>query len=535
MRKKLVPRRLLTTLLALAMLVQSIGANAGYATIATNGNQKINIQVKVANENNAPIKGAEVTLKAHDFNIFAKTQNLSLTASTNGEGVATFKISSTYDRIRGIRVIGKGISEISKSLDDFIGLTKTKRTYSYKAAAIKHSVKFYNADGLLYDVQYVKDGEAAVEPKIPEYTGDSIYRMEFSGWDKDFSKVTEDMDVKAEYTIGIAINRNYMAYIEAPEGSSLDRAIPASNDAVIYSDYFIDRDHEEQDGIIATVNNVEYTLESLVKFRTHTMNKTMKSIGMFLYQEGNDYVYGWVNKKTGLGYKTLLSDVDFYKVVRPLKNGSVINGTSWGKIYGKSKNWTTFYTVRYFDAAGNVIDTQEVDEINKAIAPKNVTYNGDSDYTMKFVGWEQTYNNLEGTFDNRPIYEKGKRNCWYRLFVKKPAELGGHIGITHNNPLYCNPFGYNDEYVEGEDGYVMMSDGAKISVESGMNLTETKICINKSQVGCYDEIVDGIHYICVEGGNGVVYKMDLSSVNWNRVSNKNGQIWGEGIWVKVTQ
>ena len=62
-------------------------------------------------------------------------------------------------------------------------------------AQVYHSVTFVDCDGTVLSAQSVAHGSAAIEPTAPEREG-----YAFIGWDKDFSNVTEDMTVTAQYS-----------------------------------------------------------------------------------------------------------------------------------------------------------------------------------------------------------------------------------------------------------------------------------------------------------------------------------------------
>lgn len=69
-----------------------------------------------------------------------------------------------------------------------------------------YTVRFVDWDGTLLSEQEVNEGEAASAPAAPTRIG-----YEFTGWDKDFSSVTEDMTVTATYTaIRYTLTINYV-------------------------------------------------------------------------------------------------------------------------------------------------------------------------------------------------------------------------------------------------------------------------------------------------------------------------------------
>ncbi len=78
-------------------------------------------------------------------------------------------------------------------VDDFGGKSTVLTVNVYYV--VKHTVTFVGMDGTTIETQSVKDGEAAIAPNAPEVEG-----YTFTGWDKAFDAVTEDMTVTAQYT-----------------------------------------------------------------------------------------------------------------------------------------------------------------------------------------------------------------------------------------------------------------------------------------------------------------------------------------------
>ena len=141
-------------------------------------------------------------------------------------------------------------------------------------AQVYHSVTFVDYDGTVLSAQSVAHGSAAIEPTAPEREG-----YAFIGWDKDFSNVTEDMTVTAQYSansysITYTINgeeyavRNYEygAAVSAPEytvpeghtfsGWDIPETMPAENlvlDAVLTVNSY---------SITYTINGEEYTAQT---------------------------------------------------------------------------------------------------------------------------------------------------------------------------------------------------------------------------------------------------------------------------------
>ena len=141
-------------------------------------------------------------------------------------------------------------------------------------AQVYHSVTFVDYDGTVLSTQSVAHGSAAIEPTAPEREG-----YAFIGWDKDFSNVTEDMTVTAQYSansysITYTINGEeytaqtyeFGAVVSAPEytvpeghtfsGWDIPETMPAENlvlDAALTVNSY---------SITYTINGEEYTAQT---------------------------------------------------------------------------------------------------------------------------------------------------------------------------------------------------------------------------------------------------------------------------------
>ena len=141
-------------------------------------------------------------------------------------------------------------------------------------AQVYHSVTFVDYDSTVLSAQSVAHGSAAIEPTAPEREG-----YAFIGWDKDFSNVTEDMTVTAQYSansysITYTINGEeytaqtyeFGAVVSAPEytvpeghtfsGWNIPETMPAENlvlDAALTVNSY---------SITYTINGEEYTAQT---------------------------------------------------------------------------------------------------------------------------------------------------------------------------------------------------------------------------------------------------------------------------------
>ena len=141
-------------------------------------------------------------------------------------------------------------------------------------AQVYHSVTFVDYDGTVLSAQSVAHGSAAIAPTAPEREG-----YAFIGWDKDFSNVTEDMTITAQYSansysITYTINGEeytaqtyeFGAVVSAPEytvpeghtfsGWDIPETMPAENlvlDAALTVNSY---------SITYTINGEEYTAQT---------------------------------------------------------------------------------------------------------------------------------------------------------------------------------------------------------------------------------------------------------------------------------
>lgn len=69
----------------------------------------------------------------------------------------------------------------------------------FKMTLNKYKVTFMN-DGVVYNEQEVEYGKSAIAPTNPTKPATKQYTYEFTGWDQDFSNITDDLTVNATYS-----------------------------------------------------------------------------------------------------------------------------------------------------------------------------------------------------------------------------------------------------------------------------------------------------------------------------------------------
>ena len=108
-----------------------------------------------------------------------------------------------------------------------------------------YSVVFVNYDNSIITSQIVKEGDAATAPVAPRNrTG-----YTFSGWDKDFSNVTSDLTVKAQYKINtytvtfVDDNGKIIKTQKVPYGSSATAPEPPIKEGLVFYGWNKEFDH----------------------------------------------------------------------------------------------------------------------------------------------------------------------------------------------------------------------------------------------------------------------------------------------------
>ena len=93
-------------------------------------------------------------------------------------------------------------------------------TASDEPVMVYYTVEFKNYDGSVIATQTVAEGEAATPPPImPERESDAQYTYTFSGWDTDFSSVTDNLVITALYDK--TLNKYTVTFVDA-DGKVLD-------------------------------------------------------------------------------------------------------------------------------------------------------------------------------------------------------------------------------------------------------------------------------------------------------------------------
>ena len=124
---------------------------------------------------------------------------------------------------------------IRDTMGYFPGYVATPSTQNYANTAVlpqstevsntaylpSYTVTFKDYDGTVIDTQSVKLGESAVAPVAPVRPADGYYTYTFAGWNKDFSNITGNLTITAQYD-ETAIDHDTSGYLELKVSGGTD-------------------------------------------------------------------------------------------------------------------------------------------------------------------------------------------------------------------------------------------------------------------------------------------------------------------------
>jgi len=328
---------------------------------------------------------------------------------------------------------------------DFLEITSdltVKAVYEKK----EYTVKFIDWDESEISSQVVKYQEAAKAPSDPTREG-----YTFTGWDKDFSSITADLNVHAQYTIitytvifldkdgkqiGDAQTVEWGSAAEAPDAPAVegyhftgwdkkfdnvksDLTVKAQYAINVYTVTFVDKDgnqigdaQEIEHGQYATAPTAP-TVEGYhfagwdKKFDNVTSDLTVKAqyaintyTVIFV-----DYDYKEIKTETVEHGKAATAPSD------PTREGYTFKG--WDKDYSnvtedltvRAQYAINVYTVTFLDKDGNTLKTEKVEWGNAATAPEAPVVEG-----WTFAGWDKAFNvvksdlTVQATYTQNPVY-----------------------------------------------------------------------------------------------------------------------------------
>ncbi len=207
-------------------------------------------------------------------------------------------------------------------------------------AVTYYTVKFYNAEGMTISVQSVEKGKSAVAPAAPEKKADEEYIYTFYDWDKIFTVVYSNLDVHPQYT-----KKKVMYTVNLNYGEGTTGTMPGSV-TLGYND----------------------KLKDVLPYENFSNGKMLFG--------------GWYMGDKLVGEET-------YADLKPET---------------LTAKWVSQFTVKFYDANGEVIKTQSVKKGQSATAPTSPKKSADKENTYTFNKWSVSYKNVTSDLDVYPEY-----------------------------------------------------------------------------------------------------------------------------------
>ncbi|MBR3487090.1 MAG: InlB B-repeat-containing protein [Clostridia bacterium] len=335
---------------------------------------------------------------------------------------------------------------VNKNGMDLMGVTGTVPTnsrvvlFSLSApepdpSAPRYTVTFVDWDGTVLKTEEVREGYAAHAPADPVREG---YR--FTGWDVDFSNVTSDLTVTAQYEVYVEPVYEWVPTDTIVPGEEYLIGLVYDGTTYLMVNYAPDFSNHYYTSIDATyygytapaqivngkVVGVSGNATDLVncawKFSSTSGGTIQSAYSDYyylvtwssasyndLYPNNTNTSYFWTfNASQHTLYRTIdgvnryagyvsVENVDHMQVTSDIPASSV---QLFVKQEAENPEQPTYYTVTFVDWDGTEISTQEVEQGNAATAPADPIREG---YT--FTGWDVAFNNVQSDLTVTAQYE----------------------------------------------------------------------------------------------------------------------------------
>jgi uncharacterized repeat protein (TIGR02543 family) len=310
----------------------SCGTVTRSATIIVTEVQEYNVTVQINPANSGTVSGE---------GMYAENDTVTLTATANN----------------GYHFTGWSEDDNTVSTEPTYSFTmgNADRTLTANFAVNTYTVTFQDYDGTVLATDTVEEGSAATAPEDPERSG-----FIFTGWDVDFSNVTSDLIVTAQYV---------------EESSSLTDAAKVAIDKAALSIGFADGDSAS-----AVTEDITLTVTGAVYGSAITWQSSNTDI---------IGITGNVTRPTGENSNVTVTATISY------------NEDSDTKAFNLTvlKLDPVTYTVTFKDYDGTVLKTETVEEGHAATAPADPERSG-----FTFTGWDVDFSNVTSDLTVTALY-----------------------------------------------------------------------------------------------------------------------------------
>ncbi len=294
-------------------------------------------------------------------------------------------------------------------------------TATYTQSVNSYTVTFKDWDGTVLSEQVVEYGYSAVAPEAPTREGDEHRTYTFKAWDAEFTSITGDLTVTAQYDV---VYTKYTVTFKDFDGTVL------STQQVDYSKAATAPEDPEREGYLFTGWDADFSNIS----GELTVNATYAEDIVYLRGDFNDWgindamtateTDGVVSVVLNLAagkYTFKINRVnDWYSNAGTIEDTTLATSENgWGMSASESANCTlkasggyyefrfnkdtaylevlksdSFHTVTFVNWDASVIEKQVVASGSAAEAPEAPTREGDAQYSYTFNGWDVDFSNV---------------------------------------------------------------------------------------------------------------------------------------------
>ncbi len=326
-----------------------------------------------------------------------------------------------------------------------------------------YTVKFYNATGEVLDTQSVKYQGSAIQPQAPSKASTEQYDYTFTGWDKEFANVVQNLDIYPQYsqtlrsytvtydyqgatTVGIASNVvEYGEKIVLPDENTFEKT-NFEFAGWYYSDVFDESDK------VKTNDTVQGTVTIYAKWVSqpkYIVNHYKENLDGTYYLDESATTQFYLESSqtataTPLTYEGFVENTSHADRVPSYQGAAGSENTL--KLYYSRK----LYTVKFYDAEGGVHNTQTVKYQGSAIQPQAPSKASTEQYDYTFTGWDKEFTNVVQNLDVYPQYSQSLR----KYTITYNYQGATSVGVASNTIEYGSNVVLPEEQTFEKTGHI---------------------------------------------------------------------------------
>ena len=333
-----------------------------------------------------------------------------------------------------------------------------------------YTVTFKDHDGTVLETQTVEHGSSATGPTDPSRDGHT-----FTGWNKDYSNITEDTEITATYNINfytvtfLDYDGTELSTIEVQYQSVAITPIPTEREGYTFKEW--DKDVScitedmtvtavyeknkylvnflDYDGSIINTQHVSYQEDAVlpenptregytfVEWSGIWKNITSTSIVTAVY-EINTYTVEFFDYDGTLLSRQTITHGNFAQALEnPEREGYEFTG--WDKDFSCIREDTTItakYRIKVFEVIfkvlGEIFSTQEVEYGNSATDPGTPTMEEEDWGRWIFIGWDNAWDYITGNLTINAVLEEDY-NTYTVTFVDYDGTVLKEQTVVHGN------------------------------------------------------------------------------------------------------